>query len=89
MRAAEPYRRRQLEELKRESDLELVKHIRRRLAMPIGKRTNFLRVRLPLPHGGSCLYSRSSRSSSAAVHAGASVGVTVSSSESARAFLED
>lgn len=54
-KAAEPSRRRQLEALKRESDRELVEHIRRRLAMPIEKRTNFLRVRLPLPHGGSCL----------------------------------
>jgi hypothetical protein len=41
--------------LKRESDRELVEHIRRSLAMPIEKRTNFLRVRLPLPDGGSCL----------------------------------
>lgn len=54
-KAAEPSRRRQLEALKRESDRELVEHIRRRLAMPVEKRTNFLRVRLPLPHGGSCL----------------------------------
>ena len=54
-KAAEPSRRRQLEALKCESDLELVEHIRRRLAMPVEKRTNFLRVRLPLPYGGSCL----------------------------------
>ena len=47
--------RQQLAALKRESDRELVELIRRRLAMPVEKRTNFLRVRLPLPHGGTCL----------------------------------
>jgi hypothetical protein len=52
---AEPSRRRQLEALKLESDRELVDLIRRRLALPVEKRTNFLRVRLPLPQGGSCL----------------------------------
>jgi len=45
----------QLHALKSESDLELEDLIRRRLALPIEKRTNFLRVRLPLPEGGSCL----------------------------------
>jgi hypothetical protein len=54
-KAAEPSRRQQLAALKRESDRELVELIRRRLAMPVEKRTNFLRVRLPLPHGGTCL----------------------------------
>lgn len=54
-KTAEPSRRRQLAALKRESDRELVELIRRRLAMPVEKRTNFLRVRLPLPHGGTCL----------------------------------
>jgi len=44
-----------LEALKLESDRELVDLIRRRLALPVEKRTNFLRVRLPLPQGGSCL----------------------------------
>ena len=48
-------RRRQLAALKQESEREMTELIRRRLAMPIEKRTNFLRVRLPLPNGGSCL----------------------------------
>ena len=51
----EPSRRKQLEALKAESELEMRDLIRRRLALPIEKRTNFLRVRLPLPGGGSCL----------------------------------
>jgi len=50
-----PSRRKRLEALRAESDLELEDLIRRRLALPIEKRTNFLRVRLPLPRGGSCL----------------------------------
>lgn len=29
--------------------------IRLRLDLPIGKHTHFLRMRLPLPNGGSCL----------------------------------
>lgn len=42
-----------LEVLKAESDLQLVELIRRRLAMPLSQRMNFLRKRLP--GGGSCL----------------------------------
>jgi hypothetical protein len=52
---AAPSRRRQLAALKRESEQEMVELIRRRLAMPLEKRTHFLRVRLPLPNGGSCI----------------------------------
>jgi hypothetical protein len=50
-----PGRRAQLAALKAESDLALRDQIRRRLALPVEQRTNFLRVRLPLPGGGSCL----------------------------------
>ncbi|MDQ2668232.1 MAG: hypothetical protein M3Z05_19860 [Gemmatimonadota bacterium] len=39
--------------LKRESERALVEQIRRQLALPPEKRTNFLRVRLP--NGGSAL----------------------------------
>ena len=39
--------------LKRESDRALVQQIRRLLALPPSKRTNFLRVRLP--NGGSAI----------------------------------
>jgi hypothetical protein len=39
--------------LRQESDQALVELIRRRLALPVPKRLNFLRVRLP--GGGSCL----------------------------------
>lgn len=48
-------RRRQLAALKQESEHEMEELIRRRLDLPIEKRTHFLRVRLPLPNGGSCL----------------------------------
>jgi hypothetical protein len=48
-------RRHQLVALKRESEHEMAELIRRRLDLPIEKRTHFLRVRLPLPNGGSCL----------------------------------
>lgn len=41
------------EALKRESDRALVELIRRQLALPPNKRTNFLRVRLP--NGGTAL----------------------------------
>jgi len=44
-----------LDALKRESELDMLDMIRRRLALPVEKRTHFLRVRLPLPGGGSCL----------------------------------
>jgi hypothetical protein len=39
--------------LRKESDRALIELIRRRLAMPIAKRMNFLRVRMP--GGGSHL----------------------------------
>ena len=39
--------------LRRENERALVELIRRRLALPVEKRMNFLRVRLP--GGGSCL----------------------------------
>jgi hypothetical protein len=48
-------RRKQLEAVSAETDRDLEDLIRRRLALPIEKRMNFLRVRLPLPRGGSCL----------------------------------
>jgi hypothetical protein len=48
-----PSRAEQLEALRAESELQLRELIRRRLALPIEKRTNFLRRRLP--GGGSCL----------------------------------
>ena len=44
---------RRLEALKKESERALVEQIRRLLALPMNKRTNFLRVRLP--GGGSVL----------------------------------
>lgn len=46
-------RRRALEALAAESDRQLDELIRRRLALPVAKRMNFLRKRLP--GGGSCL----------------------------------
>jgi len=42
-----------LDALRKESELNLKDMVRRRLALPLEKRTNFLRVRLP--GGGSCL----------------------------------
>ncbi|MDW8309588.1 MAG: hypothetical protein RMK20_09460 [Verrucomicrobiales bacterium] len=39
--------------LRKESERAVVDLIRRRLALPVEKRLNFLRVRLP--GGGSCL----------------------------------
>ena len=42
-----------LEALRKESDRALVELIRRRLALPVAKRMNFLRVRIP--GGGSHL----------------------------------
>lgn len=50
-----PSRASQLKALRESSDLEMRDLIRRQLALPVEKRTNFLRVRLPLPGGGSCL----------------------------------
>jgi hypothetical protein len=46
-------RRAALAALRKESDRALVELIRRRLALPVEKRMNFLRVRLP--NGGSAL----------------------------------
>jgi hypothetical protein len=45
-------KRRQKSALRRESDRALVEQIRRQLALPMEKRTNFLRRRLP---GGSAI----------------------------------
>jgi hypothetical protein len=52
-RPRKPTRAKQLEALKAESERQLVEMIRRRLALPIEQRMNFLRVRLP--GGGSAL----------------------------------
>jgi hypothetical protein len=46
-------RRKALAAMRKESDLQLDDLIRRRLAMPVEQRMNFLRKRLP--GGGSCL----------------------------------
>lgn len=46
-------RERTLEAMREASDRELTEMIRRQLALPMHKRTNFLRLRLP--NGGSCL----------------------------------
>jgi hypothetical protein len=51
--AASPSRREQLAALAAESDRQLEELIARRLALPVDKRMNFLRCRLP--GGGSCL----------------------------------
>jgi len=48
-----PRRKEILAALREESDRQLVELIRRRLALPIEQRKNFLRKRLP--GGGSCL----------------------------------
>ncbi len=50
---ANPNRRAALAALRKESDRAMLELIRRRLALPVEKRMNFLRVRLPT--GGSCL----------------------------------
>jgi hypothetical protein len=50
---AKSNRKAALAALRKESDLQLVDLIRRRLAMPVEKRLNFLRVRRP--GGGSHL----------------------------------
>jgi hypothetical protein len=42
-----------LETMRQASEQELTELIRRQLALPMNKRTNFLRIRLP--NGGSCL----------------------------------
>jgi len=46
-------RKKQLTDLKKESKHVLVEQIRRQLALPMNRRTHFLRKRLP--GGGSCL----------------------------------
>ena len=46
-------RRAALAALRKESHRALIELIRRRLALPVEKRMNFLRVRVP--GGGSCL----------------------------------
>jgi hypothetical protein len=51
--AASPSRREQLAALAAERDRQLEELIARRLALPLEKRMNFLRRRLP--GGGSCL----------------------------------
>jgi hypothetical protein len=48
-----PRRKEILDALGKENDRQLLELIRRRLALPIEQRTNFLRKRLP--GGGSCL----------------------------------
>ena len=52
-RKTESSRRKALAALRKESDRALTDLIRRRLALPVEKRMNFLRVRLP--GGGSAL----------------------------------
>jgi hypothetical protein len=46
-------RSKKLKDLKKESERNLIEQIRRQLALPMNRRTNFLRKRLP--GGGSCL----------------------------------
>ena len=46
-------RNKKLKVLKKESERQLIEQIRRQLALPMNRRTNFLRKRLP--GGGSCL----------------------------------
>jgi hypothetical protein len=46
-------RKKQLKALKKESGRLLIEQIRRQLALPMNRRTHFLRQRLP--GGGSCL----------------------------------
>ncbi|MBW1697663.1 MAG: hypothetical protein JRH18_12490 [Deltaproteobacteria bacterium] len=46
-------RNKKLQALKRESGRNLIEQVRRQLALPMNRRTNFLRKRLP--GGGSCL----------------------------------
>ena len=46
-------RNKKLKALKKESERALIEQIRRQLALPMNRRTNFLRKRLP--GGGSCV----------------------------------
>jgi hypothetical protein len=46
-------RNKKLKALKKESERNLVEQIRRQLALPMNRRTNFLRKKLP--GGGSCV----------------------------------
>jgi hypothetical protein len=46
-------KRKQLKALKKENERIVIEQIRRRLALPMNRRTHFLRKRLP--GGGSCL----------------------------------
>jgi hypothetical protein len=46
-------RSKRLKALKKEGERNLIEQIRRQLALPMHRRTNFLRKRLP--GGGSCL----------------------------------
>jgi hypothetical protein len=46
-------RKKRLEALKKESQRNLIEQIRKQLALPMNRRTHFLRKRLP--GGGSCL----------------------------------
>lgn len=48
-----PEREQALEAMRQASEQELIDQIRRQLALPMNKRTHFLRKRLP--NGGSCL----------------------------------
>jgi len=46
-------RNKKLKALKKENERNLIEQIHRQLALPMNRRTNFLRKRLP--GGGSCL----------------------------------
>jgi hypothetical protein len=52
-KSATSARRKTLAAMRKESDRQLAELIRRRLALPLEQRMNFLRKRLP--GGGSCL----------------------------------
>lgn len=50
---SESRRKTRLEQVRKESDRALIDQIRRLLAVPMNRRTHFLRKRMPW--GGSCL----------------------------------